>query len=128
MSKLMRFIYFWGPVLLWMAIIFFFSSRERLAVSDEFTLNFLFFKTLHVIEYGVLFFFSYRATYNLEKNKRMALVYATCITLLYAITDEIHQTFVPSREGTFRDVFIDTVGIVIMYMYIKKSEFMKQFI
>lgn len=128
MLKITRTIYYWGPVVLWMGVIFYFSSRARIAVSDEYTLNFLFFKTLHVIEYGILFFFSYRATYNLEKDKRMAAVYAACITILYAITDEIHQTYIPSREGTFRDVFIDTLGIAIMYMYIQKSEFMKRFI
>ena len=128
MSRVLKFLYFWGPVILWMGVIFFFSSRTKVAVSDEYVLNFIFFKSLHVIEYGILFFFSYRATYNLEKNKSRAFIYAAAITILYAISDEIHQTFIPTREGTVRDVFIDMIGIAIMYMYIRKSEFMKRFI
>ena len=111
-----------------MSVIFYFSSRPRIAVSEDYTLNFLFFKTLHVIEYGILFFFSYRATYNLKKNPLASFWYAAAITVLYAISDEIHQTFVPTREGTVRDVFIDAIGIAIMYMYIRKSKFMKRFI
>lgn len=48
------------------------------------------------------------------------LLIALIITLLYAVIDEIHQTFVPTREGTVRDVLIDSIGIAIMYSYIKK--------
>ena len=31
---------------------------------------------------------------------------------LYAITDEIHQLFVPGRSGMIKDVFIDSLGII----------------
>ena len=41
------------------------------------------------------------------------------ISLVFAVIDEIHQTFVPTREGTIRDVLIDAMGIVFMYSYIK---------
>ena len=30
---------------------------------------------------------------------------------LYAISDEIHQTFIPGRSGEIRDVIIDSLGI-----------------
>ena len=33
--------------------------------------------------------------------------------LLYSISDEIHQLFVPGRSGQIRDVFIDTLGAII---------------
>ena len=32
--------------------------------------------------------------------------------LLYAISDELHQRFVPGRSGSWRDVAIDTLGVV----------------
>jgi VanZ family protein len=32
------------------------------------------------------------------------------VVVLYAATDEFHQTFVPHREGLVRDVLIDSVG------------------
>jgi VanZ family protein len=35
------------------------------------------------------------------------------ITLLYAISDEYHQTFVPGRNGTAVDVTVDMVGALL---------------
>lgn len=42
-----------------------------------------------------------------------AAVLAGGVALLYAITDEFHQTFVPGRNGNGIDVLIDSVGILI---------------
>lgn len=41
---------------------------------------------------------------------RRALLPAVAIAIGYAVTDEIHQTFVSGRTGTPRDVLIDTAG------------------
>lgn len=41
-------------------------------------------------------------------GKKMAFVLSMCC--LYAITDELHQYFVPGRAMELRDVIIDTVG------------------
>ncbi|HEU0019529.1 MAG TPA: VanZ family protein [Thermoleophilaceae bacterium] len=41
---------------------------------------------------------------------RRALAPAVAIAIGYAITDEIHQTFVDGRVGTWRDVLIDSAG------------------
>jgi VanZ family protein len=42
---------------------------------------------------------------------RRALYVAATISLLYAITDEIHQSFVPGRDADPLDVLVDAVGI-----------------
>jgi VanZ family protein len=44
---------------------------------------------------------------------RRPLLWAVGISLLYACSDEFHQTFVRGREGTPRDVAIDAVGMAI---------------
>ena len=93
-----------------MAAIFFLSGRESVQIADEPLVNFLFFKTLHVIEYAILFILYYRAL----KNKTAALL----LTLLYAVTDEIHQLFVPTREGRLRDVIIDAIGATLAWILI----------
>lgn len=117
MNKWLR---YWGPPLLWMAVIFFFSSRERTQVSDIYTWNFIFFKSLHVIEYAILYFLLFRATLQENsKNQKKARLIALIIALIYAASDEIHQTFVPTREGRLRDVGIDTIGMSLMYIYTK---------
>jgi len=115
-----KFLRYWGPPLLWMTVIFFFSSRESVSVSDEYTLNFIFFKSLHVIEYAALYFLLFRATVQGNtKNKKKARLLALLITFVYAVSDEIHQTFVPTREGRLRDIGIDTIGMSLMYIYTK---------
>ena len=117
MKKLLK---YWGPPLLWMMVIFFFSSRERLAVSDEYTVNFIFFKSLHVLEYAGLYFLLFRATVQENfKNQKKARLIALLIAFIYAASDELHQTFVPTREGRLRDVGIDTIGMGLMYIYTK---------
>lgn len=117
MSKFLR---YWGPPLLWMILIFFFSSRESTQVSDIYTWNFIFFKSLHVIEYAILYFLLFRATLqDNPKNQKRARLVALLITFLYAVSDEVHQTFVPTREGRLRDVGIDTIGMSLMYIYTK---------
>jgi len=115
-----KFLKYWGPPLLWMVVIFFLSSQESTRVSDIYTWNFIFFKSLHVIEYAILYFLLFRATLQVNaKNQKKARLIAFVLTFLYAASDEIHQTFVPTREGTLRDVGIDTIGMSLMYIYTK---------
>jgi len=108
----MKFLRKWGPVVVWMGVIFFFSTRQRITVSDHYAVNFLFFKMLHVIEYAVLYMLTFRAT----KNPVASFI----IVILYAASDEIHQLFVATREGTVRDVIIDTLGAGLAWIFIKK--------
>jgi len=118
-----KIIYFWLPPVLWMIFIFFLSSRQRIVVSEEQSINFLVFKTLHLIEYMTLFVLFFRAYYLQYKSKgfKNAVILATISTLLYAMSDELHQTFVPTRQGHLQDVFIDLIGITIGIMYTKIS-------
>ena len=81
---------------------FVFSSRHSVSVSPDYWLNFLFFKFIHVCEYAILYFLTFRAT----KNPVTAFI----IVILYASSDEIHQLFVPTRKGAVRDVKIDCAG------------------
>ena len=118
----MKVLRLWGPVVLWMAVIFFFSTRQRVVVSPDTTLNFLFFKTLHVLEYSFLYVLLFRAFKNTRTNDKPFLWYlsAFLLTVLYAESDEIHQLFVPTREGAFRDVIIDAGGALIAWITIKQ--------
>ncbi|MCJ7826188.1 VanZ family protein [Patescibacteria group bacterium] len=107
MKKCIR---YWLPVIIYMAAIFIASSRQKVAISDSYAISFLFFKTLHLIEYIFLYLVCYRAFFNTGTRKDKAFLYAFIITVLYAATDEIHQRLVPTREGKFRDVIIDVIG------------------
>lgn len=118
---LKRLLLYWLPPLAWMVVIFAFSSRHRLVVTHSPVYDFVIFKFLHMLEYAILYFLLFRAFYSLSSQvSRKAAATSFLIAVLYAASDEIHQTFVPTREGKLRDVFIDTLGITLMYIYIKR--------
>lgn len=48
--------------------------------------------------------------YKIKANKKVMITWLIGTT--YAITDEIHQLFVPGRSGEIRDVCIDSLGII----------------
>jgi len=124
-KKLKQFVRFLPP-LLWMVFIFYLSSRQKLAVSPNYWFSFFVFKSLHIIEYGTLFFLWFLALAEAERSlggrkKRIRL--AIYISFLYAISDELHQTLVPTREGRGRDVFIDLLGIILFWkIFLRKFE------
>ncbi|HEX8156832.1 MAG TPA: VanZ family protein [Solirubrobacteraceae bacterium] len=62
-------------------------------------------KLAHIAIFGVLWLALARAT----DWRRPVL--ATVIAVLYAISDEFHQTFVNDRHGSALDVAIDTIGM-----------------
>ncbi len=105
-------VYYWLPTLFWMVVIFGFSSRPPLHVSPVAWQDFLIKKCAHVTEYfilGCLLYFSLHRTTNLTKKSIIILLIA--IGLIYASSDEFHQTFVSGRDGRVRDILIDSMGI-----------------
>ena len=91
--------------LAWMLIIFWFSSQPSLPkVSDDF-LDLLVKKGGHALAYGILWTLWWKAT----GRPWLALA----IAVLYAISDEVHQLFVPGRNGWWVDVGADTVGALL---------------
>lgn len=108
----------WGLVVGWMMIIFLLSSRQSLSVSSEYVLNFLFFKFLHMVEYGILYALMLRALLPYQPRSQAVYAMAFFLTLIYAMTDELHQTYVPSREGKLRDVIIDGIGAGLLWYFL----------
>ncbi len=113
-------ILYWLPPILWMSLIFTLSSRQRISVSDITSVNFIFFKSLHIVEYAILFFLLFRALYRTTRLPLQQIFYvAISIAILYGVSDELHQTLVPTREGSPRDIVIDSIGILLCFMYTK---------
>ena len=94
----------WLLVALWAAVIFAFSSVPSLG-TDLGTWDLVLRKLAHLAEYAILGVLLVRAT----QQPRLAVLLAA----LYAISDEVHQTFVEGRVGAPLDVAIDTVGALV---------------
>lgn len=124
----------WLPVVVWLAFVFFmstgtFSAENTFSVVRP-ILAFLFpglspdqvmmihgiiRKGAHVFEYFVLGFLllrAFRARSSGEWKWRSSLL-AVLGVALYALGDEFHQSFVPTRTASMTDVGIDTAGGVL---------------
>jgi VanZ family protein len=95
-----------GPPLALMGVIFFFSAQPDLSTGLG-TWDLVVRKLAHMAEYGLLFLLWLRA---LGANRGLV---AALLTLGYAATDELHQSFVEGRNGTPVDVLVDAAGIAI---------------
>jgi len=109
-SRIRKFLRFWLPVVMWAAIIFVFSSRPTARTSEIHWQDFVVKKTAHIILFGVLCLLLYRALRQEGIEKKNSGLYAVVITFMYAVSDELHQSFTPGREPTFRDIIFDTIG------------------
>lgn len=111
LARFRTWLFQWGPALIWMAAIFFVSSQSSLPQAPDTLLDLILKKGLHMIAYGVLAGLFWRAL-----NSRPALPRAGMswlLAVLYAATDEYHQTFVPGRHGRPMDLIFDGVGALI---------------
>lgn len=68
----------------------------------------------HFVGYGILSFLLFRAwRATLRRASRWTWVWAVAsflMTGLVASLDEWHQTFIPSRTGTYKDVLLDSAA------------------
>lgn len=82
--------------------------------------NFIVRKSAHFIEYMILAILAYNV-FDLYLNRNRSMLITIILVFLYACSDEFHQLFIQGREGTFRDVIIDTLGgIVVIIIYLRK--------
>lgn len=130
----------WCSVIIWMAIIFMFSAQTGDSSSDlsgGFTrflaglfvdgfeymdafaqenviesFSYPIRKLAHFTEYLILGVLLFSAIKSHGKSNRFATAISIFISFLYAVSDEIHQYFVPDRACRFTDVMIDTSGAI----------------
>lgn len=69
-------------------------------------------KVAHFIEYAILCVLWILPLGFVEETTKKRLILSILICFLYACTDELHQLYVPGRDGNIRDVVLDTVGAV----------------
>jgi VanZ family protein len=98
----------WLPPVVLMAVIFGFSAQPSLD-SGLGLIDLIGRKLIHFAEYALLCFLWWRPLATVTTPRRAA-VYAFLIASGYAITDEVHQSFVEGRNGNVVDWLIDSAG------------------
>ena len=104
MKRLFR---YWLPPLAWMGLIFSLSAQPDLPSAPSPWSDILLKKIGHALGYGILAWLYLRA---LRENVHHPQALSLALTVLYALSDEYHQTFVPGRNGTLWDVGVDGLG------------------
>ncbi len=135
----------WVPVLIWMCLIFTGSGDQASfqhssgllrpllvwlfpSLSNEGFENTVFVirKFAHVFEYAVLSMLLWRALRRARPGQEMSWEWsrgssAFGLAVAYAVTDELHQLLVPTRQGSAIDVLIDSLGaglgLAVVYLF-----------
>lgn len=74
------------------------------------TVNGVIRKMAHAAEYGVLAVTAVYAVYGVWGKRWKCFLTAQALCTFYAVTDELHQFFVPGRHASLKDVVIDSLG------------------
>jgi VanZ family protein len=93
-----------GPLLRWL-----FPGISETTLE---TVHFLVRKTSHFSEYALLALLAARAFHTSGRTalRRLWWLAAFALAACVALTDEYHQTFVPSRQGSIYDSLLDMAG------------------
>jgi VanZ family protein len=118
---MMKFLVRWMAVVFWMGVIFAFSATPSLASPFEPVYDFILRKLAHLTVFAVLTVLLFRAFRLHVARPTYAWLLAMFVAALYACSDEWHQTFVPGREGTVRDILIDSLGVVGVWVLASRS-------
>src|SRR5690349_64608 len=100
----------WITLLAWAGMIFLLSNQPGLAVSDDPGVDRPLRRVAHITVYAVLtLLVTWALTGRRQPSARLAIV-GGVLALIYGVTDEWHQTMVPSRSGRPEDLIWDGLG------------------
>jgi VanZ family protein len=110
----------WLPVLVWMALILWMSSRSDLPIrtnpqtGETIRTTFTMAKLAHVFEYGVLALLLLRALMSAHGGLQVPLRTAAVVTViaagLFGGLDELRQSMTPTREPRLADIALDAAS------------------
>jgi len=100
---------YWFITLSYMTLIFYLSS-----IHGDRVVGLLrgYDKPIHLLIYTILAFLFY-LSFNKTGIRRYLLILSFIFTLIYGITDEVHQLHVPYRDASIGDVFADSIGALL---------------
>ncbi len=101
---------------LWGALIFYLSSIPDLKSDFPNVYDFILRKLAHMFVFFVLTYF---VASSFDSHRPCYLFLAIVASVTYAMIDELHQAFVPTRDGNPRDIFVDSLGVYLGIWFYK---------
>jgi len=129
LPKIKTITYYWLPLIAYCVFIYIQSSYPSPEALPSFEYSD---KLMHFGAYAVMGVLFYRAYQTLPFKTIIQLIvlFSMISASLYGVSDEIHQSFVPYRDGSFGDVIADVLGAVcgvyIYHRWIAASKIRKQ--
>ena len=103
------FLTLWAPFLAALGIVFWLSSMSAVPGSA-----YVWDKLLHAVGYAGLGVLALRAFHGgFDRPRPLPTLLAGLTVILWGISDEFHQSFVPGRDATAWDVLADAVGFAL---------------
>jgi VanZ family protein len=105
---------------------FAYITGYNVSPAQEAATTFVIRKLAHITEYLLLslsYYYAISKTSGFSKNFKKIYFISFILSLLYAVSDEFHQTFIPGRVGTYKDVLIDSIGILLSYFLVNLKFF-----
>jgi len=110
---------YWVPTIIWMMLIFYVSGRT----STELQLAFPFIEDLNPGHIAAYFVLALLAFYSFHKSRvKRPFVATLVLAITYGITDEFHQSFVPTRQPDIADLVRDTIGTLAALLVIRMKQ------
>jgi len=128
-NNIKKFIIYWLPPILWAGGIFYLSGISGLASDMSVFWDVFWRKLFHATEFGILNLLLFRALWGYQMKMDKAIILSFILTALYAVSDEFHQYFVPSRECRLRDMGLDILGAMaaaVIIFLLRRTGFIKQ--
>jgi VanZ family protein len=125
LGRLPRWLRDFAPLVIWMVLIFALSHRSVLVVIENDAGEKTFYKSAHMVAYAMLMWLWWRALSPQREARWLLLLPALGLTILYGISDEIHQLFVPGRYGRIADVLFDTGGALLMLLLLRQLKWLR---
>jgi VanZ family protein len=127
-TPLPRWLRDFAPLVLWKLFIFYLSAQSRFWINIENELfETIFFETCHAVVYAILGWLWWRALSPDRKFTWSTFCMALGMVILYALSDEYHQLYVPGRAAETADVLLDTAGGLAALLLIRRSEWARRF-
>jgi hypothetical protein len=109
----------YASLIIWVSIIYYLSSQGLEFIGPSNIWEFILRKIFHAFEFAVLALLIFRILHQTEKRHiYWDIAWTFIFTVLYAISDEYHQTFTIGRFGTIRDVSIDSFGALVSVWFL----------
>lgn len=117
-------IFAWMPFFCYSALVVFISScpdpiKTQLVPGAD--------KVIHFLEFGVYYLLCLRFFSSFKKLAKCNndVIIALIFSFLFALSDEIHQMYVMSRDSSMYDLLADYLGIVLSMGIVKSNVTLK---